>query len=278
SLFAAYPISTTLRFEASGSAARYSSRVDQYVNYYSPYPVGGGNYVRGNYLDQKREKVDGGNGFGLYTVGGAVVGDNASFGLTAPLSGHRYRLGADQYIGEFNFTGVTADFRQYKYLKPISLAFRAMHYGRYGGNSEELYPLYLGSPWYLRGLNSQSAVDIFARNNRDFDELVGSKIFVSNFEIRLPFTGPEQIALIKSGFLFSDLNLFVDAGVAWYDFDQFKSAGELPGRFVNAKPIVTTGVSLRVNLFGALVLEPYYARPLLQESKWVFGLNFIPGW
>lgn len=278
SVFAAYPLSTTMRFEANASASRYSSRVDQYVNYYQPYAVGNGNYVRGNYLDQGREKVDGGDGFGLYTVGGAVVGDNASFGLTSPLSGHRYRLGADQYLGEFNFTGLTADFRQYKYLKPVSLAFRAMHYGRYGGNSEELYPLYLGSPWYLRGLNSQRAVDIFARNNRSFDELVGSKILVSNFEVRLPFTGPEQVALIKSGFLFSDLNFFVDAGVAWYEFDQFKGEGELPGRFVNAKPIVTTGVSMRVNLFGALILEPYYARPLLQESKWVFGLNFVPGW
>lgn len=278
SVFAAYPFSTTTRLEASASASRYSSRLDQYVNYYTPFNVGGGQYVRGNYLDQSREKVDSGDGFGLYTVGGALVGDNASFGLTAPLNGHRYRLGADRYLGEFNFTGVTADYRQYKFLRPVSLAFRAMHYGRYGGNSEELYPLYLGSPWYIRGLNSNNAVDIFARNNRSFDELVGSKILVTNFEVRLPFTGPEQLALIKSGLLLTDLNLFVDAGVAWYDFDQFKSEGELPGRFVNAKPIVTTGASVRVNLFGALILEPYLARPLLKDSQWVFGLNFVPGW
>lgn len=278
SVFAAYPISTTMRFEANASASRYSSRVDQYVNYYQPFAVGGGQYVRGNYINQDREKVDGGDGFGLFTVGAAMVGDNASFGLTAPLNGQRYRLGFDRYLGEFNFTGVTADYRKYQFLKPVSLAFRAMHYGRYGGNSEDLYPLYLGSPWYIRGLNSQNAVDIFARNNRSFDELVGSKIFVTNFEVRMPFTGPEQIALIKSGLFLSDFNLFVDAGVAWYDFDQFKGSGELPGRFVNAKPIVTTGASLRVNLFGALVIEPYLARPLLTDSKWVFGVNFVPGW
>lgn len=278
SAFASYPVSTTMRFEANASASRYSSRLDRYVNYYQPFQVSGGQFVRGNFIDQSREKVDSGNSFGLYTVGGAMVGDNASFGLTAPLSGHRYRLGADRFFGEFNFTGVTADYRQYKFLKPVSLAFRAMHYGRYGGNSEELFPLYLGSPWYLRGLNSQSAVDIFNRNNRSFDELIGSKILVTNFEIRMPFTGPEQIALIKSGFLFSDLNLFVDAGVAWYEFDQFKDSDDLPGRFVNAKPIVTTGASLRVNLFGAMILEPYLARPLLKDSQWVFGLNFVPGW
>lgn len=278
SVFAAYPLSTTLRFEANATASRYSSRVDQYVNYYQPFSVGGQQLVRGNYISQEREKVDGGNAFGLYTFGAAVVGDNSSFGLTAPLNGQRYRLGVDQYMGEFNFTGITADYRQYKFLKPVSLAFRAMHNGRYGGNSEDLFPLYLGSPWFIRGLNSQSTVDIFARNNRSFDELIGSKIFVTNFEIRMPFTGPEQIALIKSGLLFSDLNLFVDAGVAWYDFDQFKSGDELPGRFVNARPIVSTGASLRVNLFGAMIVEPYLARPLMNDSKWVFGVNFVPGW
>ena len=277
-VFASYPFSTTSRIEVNATASRYSSRIDQYVNFYQPFPIGGEQFARGRYLDQNREKVDSGNGFGLYTVGGALVGDNSSFGLTAPLSGHRYRLGVDQYFGAFNFTGVTADYRQYKYLKPVSLAFRAMHSGRYGGNSEGLFPLYLGSPWFIRGLNSQSAVDIFARNSRSFDELVGSKIFVTNFEVRLPFSGPEQVALFKSGFLLSDLNLFVDAGVAWYEFDQFKRAGELPGRFVNAKPIVSTGVSLRVNLFGAMIVEPYLARPLLKESDWVFGVNFTPGW
>jgi hypothetical protein len=278
SVFAAYPLSTTVRFEANASASRYSSRLDQYVNYYQPFPIGGQQFARGNYINQEREKVDSGDAFGLFTVGAAMVGDNASFGLTAPLNGHRYRLGFDRYLGEFNFTGITADYRQYKYLKPISLAFRAMHNGRYGGNSDDLFPLYLGSPWFVRGLNSQSAVDIFARNNRSFDELIGSKIFVTNFEVRMPFTGPEQIALIKSGLLLSDFNLFVDAGVAWYDFDQFKSSGELPGRYVNARPIVSTGASLRVNLFGALIVEPYLARPLMNDSRWVFGVNFVPGW
>jgi hypothetical protein len=48
--------------------------------------------------------------------------------------------------------------------------------------------------------------------------------------------------------------------------------------YPKALPIVSAGVSLRVNLFGALILEPYYARPFLQNSKFVFGLNILPGW
>jgi len=37
---------------------------------------------------------------------------------------------------------------------------------------------------------------------------------------------------------------------------------------------------LRINLFGALILEPYLAFPFhtrgIQEGVW--GLNFLPGW
>jgi len=35
---------------------------------------------------------------------------------------------------------------------------------------------------------------------------------------------------------------------------------------------------LRVNLFGALILEPYFARTLLKGGHFRFGLNIIPGW
>ncbi len=45
-------------------------------------------------------------------------------------------------------------------------------------------------------------------------------------------------------------------------------------------PVVSTGASLRINLFGYLVLEPYYAFPLQNGGfrNGQFGLNFVPGW
>jgi hypothetical protein len=45
-------------------------------------------------------------------------------------------------------------------------------------------------------------------------------------------------------------------------------------------PVFSAGVSLRINLFGAMILEPYYAIPFQQtRSKFgTFGLNFAPGW
>ena len=85
--------------------------------------------------------------------------------------------------------------------------------------------------------------------------------------------------------LFSDLNFFVDGGVA------FDNWGQLSGPITRTTPdgvevvdkpqvtpIFTTGVSLRVNVFGAIVLEPYFAKPLIKDSKTVFGVNLIPGW
>ncbi|MFM2395070.1 MAG: hypothetical protein RLZZ546_3053, partial [Bacteroidota bacterium] len=93
--------------------------------------------------------------------------------------------------------------------------------------------------------------------------------------------------------------LFVDAGLA---FDQFShlSDGEpieavkrdANGNIVlngngqpiyelqNLKPTLarSVGIAMRVNLFGALILEPYYARQLQKNGRFTFGLNLIPGW
>ena len=268
-IFAQYPFSTTLRAEVGAAFSRYSFRVDRLDNYYDAF---------GNLLAQDREKLDNApSAFNLGNVQLALVGDNANFGLTAPLSGQRFRLGLDQYFGEFNYTAATADYRIYRYFKPVGLAFRALHYGRYGGNSEGLFPLYVGNPQYLRGLNSGDAQNIFVQNGRSFNDLLGSKLLVTNFEVRIPFSGPEQIALIKSKFLFSDLNFFIDGGVAFNTFNELvEDSRDI--RYPRAKPVFTAGASVRVNVFGALILEPYYAIPLLKETKGVFGVNIIPGW
>jgi len=288
--FAFYPFNTNLRLEGSASYARYSSRLDQYVNIYET----DGRFV-GRQLGQERDKLDSGNGFNLWTTGAALVGDKSVFGLVGPLDGERFRLGVDRYFGEFNFYQATADYRKYFWLNPVSIAARALHYGRYGQGSEELYPMFVGSSWFVRGYNTQGASSLLNQNGRSIDELFGSKMAVANLEVRLPFTGPERLSIIKSGILFTELTLFADAGVAWYDYGQFgepiyrrDNEGEilrdpLGQPLVDrpeAQPIFSTGVSARVNLFGAMVLEPYYAFPYQngEFGKGTFGLNIIPGW
>jgi hypothetical protein len=53
------------------------------------------------------------------------------------------------------------------------------HFGRYGGNSDDLFPQYLGFPWYVRGLNTNKRQELFLASGRNFSELTGSKILVS---------------------------------------------------------------------------------------------------
>jgi Tol biopolymer transport system component len=289
--FATYPFSTSLRVEGSASYARYSSRLDQYVNFYQT-----NGSIIGRQLGQEREKLDSPDGFNLWNVGTALVGDNASFGIVGPLQGQRFRLGVDRFFGEFNYTQVTADYRRYKYFNDLNfgLAFRALHYGRYGQGAADIFPFFAGSSWFVRGYNNGSASEILNQNGRSIDELFGSKMAVGNFEVRIPFTGPKRLALFKSGIIFSELNLFADAGVAWYDFDQFggpvyrrdsegeiitnPNTGEKLVDRLGASPIFSTGVSMRVNLFGALIVEPFYAIPLQSDSKGSFGLNVVPAW
>ena len=73
--------------------------------------------------------------------------------------------------------------------------------------------------------------------------------------------------------MFTDIALFFDAGMAFNDFSDIGS--DSPN---SSKLVMSVGASVRVNLFGAMILEPYWAYPIQKNSRVVFGLNFIPGW
>lgn len=267
--FAQYPFSTTLRAEAGVNFSRYTTRIDQLDNYYDAF---------GRLIAQEREKLDNAPpGFNLGSASIALVGDNSYFGLTAPLNGSRFRVGLDRYFGAFNFFNATVDLRKYIYTKPVAFAFRAMHQGRYGGNANQIAPLYIGSPWYIRGYEFNNASELLLQNDNSVQQLFGSKLFVGNFEVRIPFTGPERLALIKSKFLFTDLAFFVDAGVAFNRFSDFQTGLDGTSQFA-ALPVASAGISARINVFGAMIVEPYYAFPIQQNTRGTFGFNIIPGW
>jgi outer membrane protein assembly factor BamA len=171
-------------------------------------------------------------------------------------------------------------------MKPFSLAFRFYNYGMYGKDAEGgvLPELYIGYPWLIRGYDNISGGGNYALEGNTFDVswLSGSRIMVANAELRLPVTGPERYALIKSKWFLTEGSLFFDSGLAWnnnskviLDFN--------PVSIMNYKeryPVFSTGVSLRVNLLGYLVIEPYYAFPLQNGGfkNGSFGINFTPGW
>lgn len=267
-LFTQLPFSSTFRLEADLDFTIYSESLIRESNYYDQF---------GQLVFRDRQRLPAPAGFSLWSGGVAAVGDNSFFGMTAPLNGHRYRLEARQYFGEFSFLAATADVRAYRLVKPVAFAFRMMHYGRYGQDGRRLFPLYLGSPWFVRGFNSDVTNDLLVQGVIQEDNLFGSSILLGNAEIRIPFTGPKQLAAIPSGFLLSDLNFFIDGGISWFDFAQFNENNNDSG-FAPVKPLFSVGASMRVNLFGALILEPFYARPLVKDARFAFGLNLLPGW
>lgn len=265
SFFSQYPLSTKLRFEGGMSYARYSYRIDS-ITYY---------YDNGYYVGQTKAKVnDVPDPFNVGSAYIAFIGDNSSFGITSPMMGYRYRFQVGQMFDEYDITSLSLDIRKYFFLKPFSLAFRTMHYGRYGKDANNLYALFLGNEYLVRGYNFNAfnkSKESSPQSYLDINNIAGSKIIVFNSELRFPFTGIERFSLFKSGYLFSDIVLFFDAGVSWTK-DRFPWLESSDVRFhwnPNPNyytPIYSLGASLRINLFGYAILEPYIAMPFQLDN------------
>ena len=272
-----FPLSQTQRFETSTSIARYYFRIDDYNTYYNPKTL--------QYLYQEKVKDDSiPPGFTLGQTDLAYVFDNSSFGIASPMKGFRARIEASRTYGEYNFNGALIDVRKYFYNKPFCIAMRGMYYGRFGKDVENaLYPLYIGYPWYIRGYDRIYEIKSVNNSYVTANQLQGSQMLVTNFEIRLPFTGPERLTVIKSNILFTELAIFADAGIAW-DSQNSPVLRWSPSKsdtdHVQRIPIVSSGISLRINLFGMLVIEPFYAIPyqLGGLNSAYIGVNFLPGW
>ncbi len=218
-------------------------------------------------------------------VSAALVGDYSFFGFTSPIAGGRYRLEVGPNFGGINFVNVLGDYRRYFFARPITFAFRGVHVGRYGNGSEDqrLYPMYVGDPQLVRGyefdnFRQQECVGGSTPSSCPaFDRLIGSRIAVANFEIRIPLLGTEQLGLINFPYVATEISPFVDAGVAWTSNQSptIEFARNATGRV----PVFSTGISARMNILGYLVLEAYYAYPFQRPEKGGhFGFQIAPGW
>ena len=273
---AQYPFSSTRRVEisATGTYQNYDNDLERLFAV--------GNQVVG----QVSEDLPAPKGIGYAQGSAALVGDYSYFGFTSPVAGGRYRFEAGPTFGTVNFQTLLADYRRYFFLQPVTVAFRGIHYGRYGSDAEDerLSPLYIGHETFVRGYAIESFdVAECSRGGQtengcpEFDRLVGSRIGVLNAELRVPLFGTEQFGLINFSFLPTELSLFGDAGVAW-------TSGEAPDLTYSETsaarvPVFSAGVSARFNVLGYLVVEAYYAKPFQRPLRdWHFGFQIAPGW
>jgi len=282
SFFAYRPLAQTRRIEFGASTGWRYYRIEKW-NQYSD--------SAGNFVGSTKDVPKPPPGYNMQTIDVAYVTDNSFFGMTAPMRGERSRIDIQRYFGTYNLYGLLFDYRKYWYIKPYTVAFRALHYGHYGKDAEystiaDVYTgglLYLGYPWYIRGydINTFTKGKFTPKDSMsvNYNDLFGSKLAVVNLEFRFPLSGPKKIAFIKSNVFLTDFDVFCNAGIAWtknttpiISWDRNSLSERIP--------LVSAGASLRINVLGALVLEPYYAFPLQYGGfkNPIFGLNFLPGW
>lgn len=226
---------------------------------------------------------------GLGRASIAYVGDDASMGWTSPFAGTRFRLEASPTIGSLNYQTYRADIRRYQFMRPFTLAFRGIHYGRYGrdADSDRIGSIFLGDPTLVRGYSYDSfdSRDCNPDPNGSlgnstcpqFDRLLGSRVGIANVEFRIPLFGARGLGLIETAFPPLEIAPFFDAGVAWTGTSSPVWSSESSS--ADRTPVMSTGVTSRLNLFGFAVLEVYYARPFQRPARTgVWGFNLQPGW
>ena len=236
------------------------------------------------------------SGLNLVTTTGALVYDNSFFGGSSPILGQRYRFEAAPTVGTLNFVGLLGDYRRYIMpIQPYTLAARVVHFGRYGNDSEDnrLQPLFIGYQQLMRGYNSGSfdtaecSSSEFDGTGIDgsqsfvgtstcpvFDQLLGSRMLLANFELRFPLFRGFRLRQ-PSGFPPLELAFFLDAGVAWWSQGKATTIG---GNRNLLNPVTSYGTTLRMNLFGAAIIQVDFVHPNNRPDKgWYFQFGLSPG-
>jgi dipeptidyl aminopeptidase/acylaminoacyl peptidase len=271
-----YPLSTTRRFEFDVSAQRvgFGTEIDSAI------------IVGDQILAENSVHTGGPPALGLGSVTAAYVTDYSFFAFTSPVQGGRSRFEVSPTFGSLTYQSVLADYRRYFFMRPLTFAVRGLQVSRLGRDAEDprLFPLFVGQPYLIRGYDINTFEPEECTGSPDsatgcpqFDRLVGSRMAVANVELRIPLFGTEAFGLFNVPFLPLEIAPFADAAVAW-------TRNENPSlRFDRTTsdrvPVFSAGVSSRVNLFGAAVLELYWAHPFQRPQRGGhFGFQLMPGW
>jgi hypothetical protein len=262
--FASYPFSQVQRFEISAGFQLIDFQHDVYTQAWSLYD--------GSLLMDEKTSLPTAKSMYFGNVGAAFVYDSSFFGATSPILGQSYRFEVSPSIGSISFYSLLADYRRYFMpLKPFTLAFRVLHYGRYGKGAEDerLYPMFMGYDGLLRGYDYGSfSIEEYLTPGSAFDRLFGSKMMIVNAELRFPLFGLLHLGKGFYGVLPIEFLAFYDAGVAWYSSDKLSSL----------KPLKSAGIGLRMNFFGYLVAGVNYVYPFDRPGKGAyFEFSIMPG-
>ena len=267
---ATYPFSASTRFEVSGGIRALSFSRQTQTRVYDA--------VTGQLIETRDIVKDGVPTLYLSENKVAFVRDTSFFGATSPVYGARGRIELGESVGTLQYSSVLVDYRRYFMpRRPVTVALRGIHFGRYGRDAEnfQIVDLFLGYPELVRGygVGSFGASDCggvdSVGNCAIFNSLRGSRIAVANVEVRAPLAGLFK-GEIEYGRLPVEVAGFFDAGVAWTKSNRPSFAGGTRGL------VRSFGAAVRANVFGYVILELSAARPLDRFNRgiqWQLGIR-----
>jgi hypothetical protein len=198
----------------------------------------------------------------LVESGAALVYDSSVFGPTSPILGTRYRFAVAPTFGSLTFTTVTADYRRYVMpVRPLTVAVRFMHLGRYGAGASD--PRLLPLAWTLRDV--VRGYGDTGSNAGNGSYLSATQMSAANLEFRVPLsrafgTSGVSNVLPLEGLVFADVGRFSSSSI-------WSSTGTLR----------SVGAGVRLNAAG-FVFELDGVLPIDRRSHgWGFSFNFRPG-
>ncbi|HEY9013852.1 MAG TPA: BamA/TamA family outer membrane protein, partial [Gemmatimonadales bacterium] len=271
----AYPFSPVQRVEFQAGFSNISFDTEFHTRAFS--------LLTGEQLVDDSQDLPSGSALNFGSASAAWVYDNSFTGATGPILGQRFRFEVSPNVGSLSFVGGLADYRRYFMpVRPFTLAFRLLHYGRYGrgGEDQRLQPLFLGYPGLVRGYSYGSFDASECHPTVDdpngcpvYDQLLGSRMVVGNAELRFPFLGALGIGSGYYGAFPVDFTVFADGGLAWdttHDPSIFASG--------TRKPVFSAGAGFRINLLGFAIAEIDLVRPFDRPDKgWVWQFELQPG-
>jgi Tol biopolymer transport system component len=271
---AQYPFSSTRRVEGAAGYQRYAYRaeIETFV------------VVGGTIIDRDVEQLPGNFSVNLWKASAAFVGDSSVYGFISPVRGTRYRYEVETLRGDLNFQTALADYRRYFFARPVTFAVRALHFGRYGGEGDDLVlsPLYIGQGNLVRGydpygIDPTECEPVPGGSTCPvFDRLAGTRIAAGSLEVRAPLLGTRDFGLINASFLPTEIFAFADVGAAWNKGDTPKLKFETDT--AERVPVVSVGAGLRI-LLSYIPIEVYAAKPFQRPNEdIVYGFNIVPGW
>jgi Tol biopolymer transport system component len=295
SMFGSYPFSQVSRFQLSGGFRIQDFNHTVYERIYD---------LNGFLVDYQKTHPPTPPSLSYGYLTAAYYYDTGIFGATSPILGANMGLAVQPAVGQVTFTTASVDFRKYFMpVKPFTLAFRALHLGRYGKGSEDnrFYPLYIAYWDLVRGYESITNAELNEYQNNpseafDFNRLFGSKMIVANAEFRFPLLGVLGLGKGFYGAWPLEFYGFFDWGIAyasngsqWWGGLIYDDLGNVIGEnrdevrpwFLSGgqrKPIRSYGIGLRTNLFGYIILGLNYVYPIDRPVRgWHLQLSISPG-